>query len=115
MNREKSRTVSVFAIRNFKYLGFCFGKSGKGIYVRVHGKSWKKAKEKLRKLTSRSRCGSIVKTMERIKEYMRGWLNYYSMADMKKQRRKAEQVVVSKDTNVYLETVETAKDTKNGS
>ena len=83
VNREKSRTVSVFAIRNFKYLGFCFGKNGKGIYVRVHGKSWKKAKDQLRKLTSRSKCGSIVKTMKRIKEYMRGWLNYYSMADMK--------------------------------
>ena len=49
VNQEKSRVVSVFAIRNFKYLGFCFGKSGKGIYVRVHGKSWKKAKENLRK------------------------------------------------------------------
>ena len=83
VNREKSRTVSVFAIRNFKYLGFCFGKNGKGIYVRVHGKSWKKAKDTLRKLTSRSKCGSIIKTMERIKEYMRGWLNYYSIADMK--------------------------------
>ena len=83
VNREKSRTVSVFAIRNFKYLGFCFGKNGKGIYVRVHGKSWKKAKDSLRKLTSRSKCGSIVKTMEHIKEYMRGWLNYYSIADMK--------------------------------
>ena len=64
VNREKSRTVSVFAIRNFKYLGFCFGKNGKGIYVRVHGKSWKKAKDNLRKLTSRSKCGSIVKAME---------------------------------------------------
>ena len=84
VNREKSRTVSVFAIRNFKYLGFCYGKNGKGIYVRVHGKSWKKAKDKLRMLTSRSRCESIVKAMERIKEYMRGWLNYYSMADMRK-------------------------------
>ena len=83
VNREKSRTVSVFAIRNFKYLGFCLGKNGKGIYIRVHAKSWKKAKDKLRMLTSRSRCGSIVKTMERIKEYMRGWLNYFSMADMK--------------------------------
>ena len=83
VNREKSRTVSVFAIRNFKYLGFCLGKNGKGIYIRVHAKSWKKAKDKLRILTSRSRCGSIVKTMERIKEYMRGWLNYFSMADMK--------------------------------
>ena len=83
VNREKSRTVSVYAIRNFKYLGFCLGKNGKGIYIRVHGRSWKKAKDNLRMLTSRSRCGSIVTTMERIKEYMRGWLNYYSMADMK--------------------------------
>ena len=82
VNREKSRTVSVFAIRNFKFLGFCFGKNGKGIYVRVHGKSWKKAKDKLRKLTSRSRCGSIVQTMEKIKVYMRGWLNYYGIADI---------------------------------
>ena len=83
VNREKSRTVSVFAIRNFKYLGFCLGKNGKGIHIRVHAKTWKKAKDKLRKLTSRSRCGSIVKTMERIKVYMRGWLNYFSIADMK--------------------------------
>ena len=83
VNREKSRTVSVFAIRNFKYLGCCFGKNGKGIYVRVHEKSWKKAKDKLRKLTSRSKCGSIVKSMEQIKVFMRGWLNYFSIADMK--------------------------------
>ena len=76
VNQEKSRTVSIFAIRNFKYLGFCLGKNGKGIYIRVHAKSWKRAKEKLRMLTSRSKCGSIVKTMEKIKVFMRGWLNY---------------------------------------
>ena len=84
VNREKSRTVSVFAIRNFKYLGFCYGKNGKGIYIRVHEKSWKKAKENLRRLTSRSRCRSIVKAMKRVEIYMRGWLNYYSIADMKR-------------------------------
>ena len=83
VNREKSRTVSVFAIRNFKYLGFCFGKNATGIYIRVHAKTWKKAKDKLRLLTSRSRCGSIVGAMEKIKVYMRGWLNYYGIADMK--------------------------------
>ena len=38
VNQEKSRVVSVFAIRNFKFLGFTLGKNGKGIYVRV---SWK--------------------------------------------------------------------------
>ena len=84
VNREKSRTVSVFAIRNFKYLGFCYGKNGKGIYIRVHEKSWKKAKENLHRLTSRSRCRSIVKAMKRVEIYMRGWLNYYSIADMKR-------------------------------
>ena len=47
VNREKSRTVSVFAIRNFKFLGFALGRNGKGIYVRAHPKSWKKFKAKL--------------------------------------------------------------------
>ena len=53
VNREKSRTVSVFAIRNFKFLGFALGRSGSGIYVRVHPKSWKKFKSRLKELSSR--------------------------------------------------------------
>ena len=83
VNREKSRMVSVFAIRNFKFLGFCFGKGRKGVFIRVHQKSWKKFKDKLRALTSRSRCGSIVNTMKRIRIVARGWLNYYGIASMK--------------------------------
>ncbi|EUB14948.1 group II intron reverse transcriptase/maturase [Shuttleworthella sp. MSX8B] len=83
VNRGKSRTVSVFATRNFKYLGFCFGKGKKGVFIRVHQKSKKKFKDKLRGLTSRSRCGSIVNTMKRIEKSARGWLNYYGIADMK--------------------------------
>jgi RNA-directed DNA polymerase len=84
VNREKSRAVSVYAIRNFKFLGFAFGKGRNGVFIRVHAKSWKKAMDRLRKLTSRSRCGSIVGAMARIKVFMRGWLNYYGIADMKK-------------------------------
>ena len=83
VNREKSRTVSVFAIRNFKYLGFCFGKGKNGVFIRVHPKSYMKFKDKLRMLTSRSRCGSIVKAMKRIEISARGWLNYFGIADMK--------------------------------
>lgn len=83
VNREKSRTVSVFAIRNFKYLGFCFGKGKNGVFIRVHPKSYKKFKDKLRTLTSRSRCSSIVKAMKRIEISARGWLNYFGIADMK--------------------------------
>ena len=83
VNQEKSRVVSVFAIRNFKYLGFTLGKNGKGIYIRVHGKSWKKMKSKLKELISRRSVQSIRPSLEKIKVYMRGWLNYYGIADMK--------------------------------
>ena len=83
VNREKSRTVSVFAIRNFKFLGFALGRNGKGIYVRVHPKSWKKFKSRLKELSSRKRCQSIKPSLEKIKVYARGWLNYYGIASMK--------------------------------
>jgi len=83
VNREKSRAVSVFAIRNFKFLGFALGKNGKGIYVRVHAKSWKKLKSNLRDLSSRRSVQSIRPALEKMKVYVRGWLNYYGIADMK--------------------------------
>ena len=83
VNREKSRTVSVFAIRNFKFLGFALGRNKSGIYVRVHAKSWEKFKSKLKELSSRKRCQSIKPSLERIKVYARGWLNYYGIASMK--------------------------------
>lgn len=84
VNREKSRTVSVFAIRNFKFLGFALGRNGSGIYVRVHPKSWKKFKSKLKDLSSRRSVQSIRPSLEKIKVYARGWLNYYGIASMKK-------------------------------
>jgi len=84
VNKDKSRTVSVFAIRNFKYLGFALGRNGSGIYVRVHSKSWKKFKSKLKTLSSRKKCQSIKPSLEEIKVYARGWLNYYGIASMKK-------------------------------
>ena len=83
VNREKSRTVSVFAIRNFKFLGFALGRNGSGIYVRVHPKSWKKFKLRLKELSSRRSVQSIKPSLEKIKVYARGWLNYYGIASMK--------------------------------
>ena len=83
VNREKSRTVSVFAIRNFKFLGFALGRNGSGIYVRVHAKSWKKFKSRLKDLSSRRSVQSIKPSLEKIRVYARGWLNYYGIASMK--------------------------------
>ena len=54
VNTEKSRAVSIYSIRNFKFLGFALGRNKKGTYIRVHAKSLKRAKQKLRELTSRT-------------------------------------------------------------
>ena len=84
MNVEKSKVVSVFGIRNFKFLGFALGKGKGGVCIRVHAKSMKKAKTKLRELTSRSQGNKNVrKVMENIKVYIRGWLGYFGIASMK--------------------------------
>jgi group II intron reverse transcriptase/maturase len=85
VNREKSRTVSVFAIRNFKFLGFALGKNGSGIYIRVHPKSMKKFKNRLKELSSRKSVQSLKPALKRIELYTRGWLNYYGIASMKSQ------------------------------
>ncbi len=48
MNMEKSRVESVYAKRNFKFLGFALGKGKDGVYIRAHAKSLKKAKKSSR-------------------------------------------------------------------
>ena len=49
-------------------------------FIRSHGRSlsldWKE-------LSSRKRCQSIKPSLEKIKVYARGWLNYYGIASMK--------------------------------
>jgi group II intron reverse transcriptase/maturase len=84
MNLEKSRVVSVVAIRNFKFLGFALGKGKNGYYVRAHAKSLKKAKQKLKELTSRSQGRNVRVVMQRVKVYIRGWLGYFGIASMKR-------------------------------
>ena len=83
VNTEKSRAVSVYSIRNFKFLGFALGRNKDGTYVRVHTKSMKKAKQKLKELTSRSQGRSVRTVMYNVKVFMQGWLGYYAIADMK--------------------------------
>ena len=82
VNAEKSRAVSVYSIRNFKFLGFALGRNGNGTFIRVHAKSLQKAKQRLRKLTSRSQGRSVRTVMQNVKVFMQGWLGYYAIADM---------------------------------
>ena len=83
MNLQKSKVVSMFSRRNFKFLGCCLGKNGRGVYIRVHRNSLQKAKQKLREQTSRSQGRNVRMVMAKVKEFIRGWIGYFYIADMK--------------------------------
>ena len=84
VNAQKSKAVSILARKHFKFLGFCLGKNGKGIYIRTHRQSLTKAKRKLKELTRRNQGRNVRKVMENVKAFIRGWLGYYYVADMKR-------------------------------
>ena len=83
MNMEKSRVVSVYSKRNFKFLGFALGKGKDGVFIRAHTKSLKKAKQKLKELTSRSQGRNVRVVMCKVKVFIRGWLGYFYIASMR--------------------------------
>lgn len=84
VNAQKSKAVSILAKKKFKFLGFCLGKNGSGIYIRAHRTSLLKAKKKLKELTRRNQGQNVRKVMEHVKVFIRGWLGYYYVADMKR-------------------------------
>ena len=83
LNREKSKAISVYS-KQFKILGFAMGKNGKGNYIRVHQKSLRKAKQKLKELTKRNQGRNVRVVMENVKVFIRGWVGYFYIADMKR-------------------------------
>lgn len=83
MNVEKSKVVSVTAIRNFKFLGLALGRGKNGYFIRAHAKSLKKAKQKLKGLTSRSQGRNVRVVIQRVNSFTRGWLGYFGIASMK--------------------------------
>lgn len=87
VNRDKSHIVRVKATKNFKFLGFAYGKGKDGLFIRAHPKALLKAKNRLRAITKRNRGVNVRKVMQEIKVYMTGWLNYYGIAFLKTKMR----------------------------
>ena len=83
-NAEKSKVTSIFAQKKFKFLGFCLGKNGSGIFIRAHKSSLQKARKKLILLTKRNRGRNVRKVMAEVKIFIRGWLGYFHVAEMKR-------------------------------
>lgn len=81
VNKEKTK---VAYIGHVKFLGYGFYPSkGSKIKLKVHKKSIEKMKSRVRVITSRSRGISYETLKLELKQYVRGWVNYFKHADMK--------------------------------
>ena len=80
VNAEKSKVARPDEI---KHLGFGFYNK-KGMWrPKPHIKSVQKFKLKLKDITSRSNAMSISDKITKLNQVMRGWINYFRIADMK--------------------------------
>src|SRR5450830_1487727 len=66
-----------------KVLGFSFYHKKYGIGIRIHPKSVKKFKQKLKEITGRSNSMSMTVKMSKLKQLITGWVNYFGIADMR--------------------------------
>lgn len=81
VNREKTKVAHV---KDVKFLGYGFYiYRGKG-RLRIHPKSVRKLKEKIRIVTGRSNGMGIEERKSRLNSIVRGWMNYFKLADAKK-------------------------------
>lgn len=81
VNLEKT---TVAHISKVKYLGYGFYRYKGKCRLRIHPKSVTKMQNRLRELTVRRNRWSNPEREEKLREYVRGWVNYYRLADMRK-------------------------------
>lgn len=81
VNREKTETAYVNKV---KFLGYGFYRLKEKCRFRVHPKSIDKMRARIRKLTSRSNGWGNDFRATKLAQFIRGWVNYFSLADMKK-------------------------------
>ena len=98
VNREKT---CVSHISKVKYLGYSFYKYRGKCRFRVHPKSVAKMKNKIRELTNRSNGWGNEYRALKLTQFIRGWVNYFGMADMKALLTKIDEWLRHKIRAIY--------------
>ena len=80
INNEKT---TITRLNQVKYLGYAFYRVKGKCRFRVHAKSIDKLKDKLRAVTGRSNGMSIEGRKRKLNQIIRGWVQYFKLADMK--------------------------------
>jgi RNA-directed DNA polymerase len=78
VNPKKSKVDRATRV---KFLGFSFYKRKGEVLIRVAGRSLERFREKLRRLTKRTRSGKLEDVIEHINQYTMGWIGYFRQAN----------------------------------
>lgn len=79
VNREKTE---VAYIGRLKFLGYGFYVRNGKCRLRLHQKTEARLRRRLRSITSRSNGMGYARRKDTLREYLRGWTEYYNLADM---------------------------------
>ena len=88
VNRKKTKVAHISKV---KYLGYSFYRYRGKCRFRVHPKSVEKMKNKIRELTDRNNGMGNAKREEKYQDYVRGWVEYFKLADMKELLKKTDE------------------------
>ena len=80
VNRKKTKVAHISKV---KYLGYSFYRCKGKCRFRVHSKSVNKMKDRIRVLTDRNNGMSNAVREDKYQQYVRGWVEYFRLADMK--------------------------------
>lgn len=98
VNMEKTEVAYVGKV---KFLGFSFYKQKNGMRLRVHPKAIAKMKFKIKEYTARSNGWGNKYRIDKLKRYIRGWINYFKIADMKALLKQTDEWMRSRIRLVY--------------
>lgn len=88
VNRDKSKVATVM---DTKFLGYTFYRlNGEG-RLRIHLKSLAKMKTRIKQLTSRSNGWGNDRRKEALSQYIKGWVQYFKLADIRKLLQKTDE------------------------
>lgn len=80
VNQDKTKAAHISKV---KYLGYAFYRYKGKCRLRVHPKSVAKMRKRIRELTSRSNGWGNEYRFMKLRQFIKGWVNYFALADMK--------------------------------
>jgi RNA-directed DNA polymerase len=98
VNREKTNVAHISKVR---YLGYAFYRYRGECRFRVHPKSVTKMRNRIRELTSRSNGWGNEYRALKLTQFIRGWVNYFALADVKSQLKKIDEWYRHKIRTIY--------------